>query len=731
MELKKTASRLLVPAAIVVAVTTLFAQNPAVTVTVDVAANRRAINPAVYGVAYATNAQLQDLNAPTHRYGGNNTSRYNWQLNADNRGADWYFESIAESSATPGQRGDDFVINSRASGAEPMITVPIIEYVAKLGSNRAKLASFNSTLYGAQDDCDWQWFPQACNGMQGGQPIVGNNPLDANVLNSTTLQAGWVSHVVQRFGNAAGGGLKYYILDNEHSIWHSTHRDVWPTGATMEQVRDLMVAYSGAIKAVDPDALVVGPEEWGWSGYIFSGYDQQYGSEHGWSFLPDRAAHGGKDYLRWLLEELKTRSDIDGQPVIDVFTVHYYPQGGEFWPGDVTTAMQLRRNRSTRSLWDPTYTDETWINDRVQLIPRLRSLANTYYYPGTPIGITEYNWGAENHINGATAQADIYGIFGREGLDLGARWTTPATTTPTYKVMKMYRNYDGNHSTFGDTSVRAVSTANADNLSVFAAQRTGDSAVTVMVISKVLSGTTSVTVNLSNFAPAGAAERWQLTSSNNITRLADVALSGQSFLATVPAQSITLFVVPTSGGPVNQPPVANFTATPSSGSAPLLVAFNASSSSDPDGTIASYAWTFGDGGTATGATPNHTYASAGSYNAQLTVTDNQGATGTKTLTITVNPGPTPPAAPSNLTGSVGSGRVVTLQWTDNASNETGFYVERAAKAKTPQFSRIQTLGANVTTYQRTETAGQWVYRVQAYNATGVSGYSNNATIRVR
>ncbi|HZN60692.1 MAG TPA: glycoside hydrolase family 44 protein, partial [Planctomycetota bacterium] len=271
--------------ALVPAVTVLHAQNQAVTVTVDASANRRAINPAVYGVAHATTSQLEDLNAPLNRHGGNNTSRYNWQLNADNRAADWYFESIAEPSATPGQRGDDFVINSRAAQAEPMITVPIIEYVAKLGSNRSKLASFDSRTYGAQDDCDWQWFPQACNGMQGGQPIVGNNPLEANVLNSTTIQAGWVSHLLQRFGAAAAGGVKYYILDNEHSIWHSTHRDVWPTGATMEQVRDLMVAYSGAIKNVDAGALVVGPEEWGWSGYFFSGYDQQYGSQHGWSFL--------------------------------------------------------------------------------------------------------------------------------------------------------------------------------------------------------------------------------------------------------------------------------------------------------------------------------------------------------------------------------------------------------------------------------------------------------------
>lgn len=148
------------------AATVLHAQNAAVTITVDVAANRHAINPAIYGVAYATTAQLQDLNAPLHRYGGNNTSRYNWQLNADNRGADWYFESIAESSPTPGQRGDDFVTSSRAGGSEPWVTVPMIEYVAKVGSGRAKLASFDSRVYGAQDDCDWQWFPQACNGLE-------------------------------------------------------------------------------------------------------------------------------------------------------------------------------------------------------------------------------------------------------------------------------------------------------------------------------------------------------------------------------------------------------------------------------------------------------------------------------------------------------------------------------------------------------------------------------------
>ena len=126
----------------------------------------------------------------------------------------------------------------------------------------------------------------------------------------------------------------------------------------------------------------------------------------------------------------------DIQPVsagLDVFTVHWYPQGGEAFSNDVSPAMSTLRNRSTRSLWDPNYTDQSWINNRVQLIPRIRGWVNTHY-PGLQIGITEYNWGAEGFINGATTQADVYGIFGREGLDMATRWTTPGASTPTYKA---------------------------------------------------------------------------------------------------------------------------------------------------------------------------------------------------------------------------------------------------------------------------------------------------------
>jgi hypothetical protein len=200
--------------------------------------------------------------------------------------------------------------------------------------------------------------------------------------------------------------------------------------------------------------------------------------------------------------------------------------------------VQLLRNRSTRSLWDPNYVDESWIGQKVRLIPRLRAWAEAFR-SGTPIGITEYNWGAEGHISGATAQAEVLGIFGREGLDFAARWTTPDRGKPAYKAILMYRNYDGRGSTFGDVSVRA-SVPNPDAVSAFAAVRSSDQALTVMLINK--SGSVTTDLQLSNFNARGT-QRWQLTSGNTIERLSDVV---SITTIDLPAQSITLLVISSS-----------------------------------------------------------------------------------------------------------------------------------------------------------------------------------------
>lgn len=82
-----------------------------------------------------------------------------------------------------------------------------------------------------------------------------------------------------------------------------------------------------------------------------------------------------------------------------------------------------------------------------------------------------------------------------------------------------------------------------------------------------------------------------------------------------------------------QPPVAVLSAAPTSGTAPLVVSFSASGSYDPDGTIASIEWNFGDGATAQGVNVSRTYSNVGTYTATLKVTDNAGLTDVRTVTI--------------------------------------------------------------------------------------------------
>src|SRR5437773_2606483 len=85
--------------------TTLFTNHAAAAVTgpslnIDATAGNHAISPYIYGMNFADSALLTELHLPVNRWGGNATSRYNYQTDVSNHAMDWYFENIKESDAT-------------------------------------------------------------------------------------------------------------------------------------------------------------------------------------------------------------------------------------------------------------------------------------------------------------------------------------------------------------------------------------------------------------------------------------------------------------------------------------------------------------------------------------------------------------------------------------------------------------------------------------------------------
>jgi len=173
-----------------------------------------------------------------------------------------------------------------------------------------------------------------------------------------------------------------------------------------------------------------------------------------------------------------------------------------------------------------------------------------------------------------------------------------------------------------------------------------------------------------------------------------------------------------------QPPVADFSGSPTSGDYPLNVNFSDLSTNSPT----SWSWTFGDGGSSTSANPSHVYNAAGDYTVSLTVSNSQGSdVATKVAYIHVTTPAPPPADPTNLVATAVSGSQIDLAWDDNATDETGYRVERSPNGST-NWSQIATLGVDANSYSNTGLSDgtTYYYRTYAFHATGQSGYSNVA-----
>jgi len=522
-------------------------EGPALTI--DTTADRAPISPLIYGMNFADDGLARELALPVNRWGGNAVTRYNWRLDVQNRAGDWYFENIANEVERPsllpdGSSSDRFVEANRARGTDSILTIPTIGWTPR---SFAVSCGFSVARYGAQQSTD-PWRPDCGNGLRpDGQPITGNDPTDTSLAVGPSFAADWIAHLRQRFGSAADKGVRYYELDNEPELWHSTHRDVHPDPLSYDELLQRSVAYARAIKTADARALTLGPVGWGWVAYFYSAADTAAGDEW-WNARPDRRAHGDTPLVEWYLREMRAQSERDGRRLLDMLDLHYYPQasGISLQPaGGVST--QALRLRATRSLWDPSYVDESWIQNAeggpsVQLIPRMRSWVDANY-PGTKIGLTEYNFGGLEHVNGALAQADVLGIFGREGLDLATLWAPPSADQPGAFAFRMFRNYNGTGGQFGDTRVRAQS-ADQSKLSVYASERTSDHMLTMVVVNKASTGLTS-TLQVNGGAQAGTANVFRYSDGDpaHILALASATITGQTRM-TFPARSITLLELP-------------------------------------------------------------------------------------------------------------------------------------------------------------------------------------------
>ena len=622
--------------------------------------NPHTISPYVYGMnAYLLDPASEKIANPgILRWGGDDTSRYNYQNGWTNAASDYYFENgqgaaymfpnatggsiLSSSNPTAGTNFNSFFPAVDAAGSAALGTVPVQGWV----SNGNYACSFPSSTFPNQvgqvgftgfinysafisynnEQCGYGVYPEGVDGctISGGCNIFGNNTVaqvtsiaapSPSIVNApapgssngtmtawadATWSGGWVNSIVGNpsYGNGASGkGVAVWDLDNEPPWWDGEHRDVHPNPFTYDEVTNNELGTALAIKTADPTALISGPVIDYWWAYFYSKEDVESGWQSGnpchqpWSNPIDREAHNGVPMIEYYLQQFNSYSQQYGIRLLDYLDIHGYfapdyPPGSGvstgFNPAGDTQEQEARAN-GTRAFWDPTYTDPNYpqpnyITDAnytancspplqsPELIPMLQSWVNRDY-PGTKTAIDEYNFGGIESITGAVVEADILGIFGRQGLDLGAMWPIGTPTSvidsvaenPVNYAFAMYRNYDGNDSTFGNTYLYATSTASGGGdgegqLAVYGAQRSSDNAITVVVINKTYGPLTS-TINLENFTVASgtSAQVYQYSNANLSAIAQPGAVSvtpptGSGTTSTIsytfPAQSITLFVMP-------------------------------------------------------------------------------------------------------------------------------------------------------------------------------------------
>ena len=542
-------------------VTVTANSGSAVTVNIDVLANRHQISPFVYGNNDETISDISDVGYTYSRWGGNDASNYNWQLQTRNAAADYYFEDY-------GGAGDQvqLITQTQNAGSHALTTMAMMDWVAQ-----ASGWSFSVKAFGAQCSVD-PYNTDAGDGLVAGS--TGNcgtstSPVTANAVTTAyyplvdTIQncpqgttsettcidrETWAKALATAFGSGTCSvpystiaSCHFYDMDNEPDIWNGTHRDVHPVAAGYDELANLYEQEATNLKTWDPAAVRFGP--------VFCCWWFYWNGANG----NDKAAHGGVDFLPWWLNQISWFDRINGARTLDVFDIHAYADCGP--TTNFTNAqLQAATAKCAGYYWDPatvnpdtnnTYTTNEEPNPGIPFhIPRFKAMVNAIY-PGTPLSYTE--WGAGLAQNSGTdfstaiADADTLGVFGREGLSFASRWGGPSSGTPEYLAWKMYTNYDGAHDRFGTVSVSDTNNGNSNLFSSYAALNSTGTTMTIMVLNKDPGNTAQVSFNLSGF---NASSYVAYTLSSTASSAISVSTSaGWNSSRTFAPYSITLLVI--------------------------------------------------------------------------------------------------------------------------------------------------------------------------------------------
>ncbi|MEO6992277.1 MAG: glycoside hydrolase family 44 protein, partial [Lacunisphaera sp.] len=467
---------------------------------------------------------------------------YNWETNASNAGSDYLNQSdnyltwvsgISDAAAAiPGIVLTKFHDQSLAANVPySIITLPMAGYVA---------ADKNGPVAAGEAAPSVRW-----------TPVVNTKP--TGLLTTPDLTDGkvysdeLVQFLVSRYGGAASvNGIKGYDLDNEPDLWSSTHSRLHPAKPLCTELISRSVDLAKAVKRIDPAAETLGFVSYGFGGY----YDFQGATD--WPTEKTKGAY--RWFIDYYLDQMKQASTTAGVRLLNVLDLHNYSeaQGGGARVTDSTDYTNIDCNKARlqapRAFWDPTYVENSWIGQYyssfLPFLPGIKQSVATFY-PGTKIGFSEYNFGGENHVSGGIAQADILGIFGKQGVYLASLWPLQSELTYTAAAFNLYRNYDSAGHQFGDTSVSA-STADAVISSVYASLEGGSTnRLHLIVLNKSYDTATQFDFNVAGHTAFTSARvfAFDANSSTLTERTAVTGISGNHFSYTLPPLTAAHFIL--------------------------------------------------------------------------------------------------------------------------------------------------------------------------------------------